>query len=185
MKLSNRIYVCMSLLAATTSKADTSILFFDRPADYFEETFVIGNGTQGGIIYGNPSKERISLNDITFWTGEPDTVVYSPGAYKYIPDIRTALDNGNYDLAEELQQKVQGHYSANYQPIGNVLIDFADKSEARDYVRCLNLADATAKVNYTKGCNEITTEYIASAAESVIAIKISDTQTIEFQIYFE
>ncbi|MDE5784694.1 MAG: glycoside hydrolase family 95 protein [Prevotella sp.] len=185
MKLSNRICVCMSLLAATTSKADTSILFFDRPADYFEETFVIGNGTQGGIIYGNPSKERISLNDITFWTGEPDTVVYSPGAYKYIPDIRTALDNGNYDLAEELQQKVQGHYSANYQPIGNVLIDFADKSEARDYVRCLNLADATAKVNYTKGCNEITTEYIASAPDSVIAIKISATQPIDFTISFE
>ncbi|MDE7418811.1 MAG: glycoside hydrolase N-terminal domain-containing protein [Muribaculaceae bacterium] len=175
----------MLLLAATTTKADTPILFFDRPADYFEETFVIGNGTQGGIIYGNPSKERISLNDITFWTGEPDTAVYSPGAYKYIPDIRAALDDGNYDLAEELQQKVQGHYSANYQPIGTLLIDFADKSEARDYVRCLNLADATANVNYTKGCNEITTEYIASAPDSVIAIKISATQPIDFNISFE
>ncbi|MDE6522580.1 MAG: glycoside hydrolase family 95 protein, partial [Muribaculaceae bacterium] len=175
----------MFLLVATTSKADTPILFFDRPAEYFEETFVIGNGTQGGIIYGNPSKERISLNDITFWTGEPDTAVYSPGAYKYIPDIRAALDDGNYDLAEELQQKVQGHYSANYQPIGNVIIDFSDKSEASDYVRCLNLTDATAKVNYKKGSNEITTEYIASAPDSVIAIKISATQPIDFNIYFE
>lgn len=175
----------MLLLAATTSQAYTPILFFDRPADFFEETFVIGNGTQGGIIYNNPSIERIAINDITFWTGEPDTAVYSPGAYKYINDIRTALDNGNYELAEELQKKVQGHYSANYQPIGNVLIDFADKSEARNYVRCLNLADATAKVNYTKGSNEITTEYIASAPDSVIAIKISATQPIDFTITFE
>ncbi len=175
----------MLLAAATTSQADNPILFFDRPADFFEETFVIGNGTQGGIIYGNPSIERISLNDITFWTGEPDSAVYSPGAHKYIPDIRDALEDGNYELAEELQQKIQGHYSANYQPIGNILIDFADKRETRNYNRRLNLADATAKVAYTKGSNVITTEYLASAPDSVIAIKISSSQPIDFKISFE
>ena len=120
-------------------------------------TFVIGNGAQGGIIYGNPSTERISLNDITFWTGEPDSTVYSPGAYKAIPEIRAALNDKNYELAEELQQKVQGHYSANYQPIGNILIDFADKSATRNYNRCLNLADAIAKV--TKSGRVITMNF--------------------------
>ena len=100
-----------------TASAVTPTLYFDRPADYFEETFVIGNGTQGGIIYGNPSKERISLNDITFWTGEPDTTVYAPGAYKAIPEIRAAIDAGDFRLAEKLQQKVQGRYTNTYQPI--------------------------------------------------------------------
>ena len=46
-------------------------LKFDRPADFFEESFVIGNGSQGAIVYGNPSKERISLNDITFGPENP------------------------------------------------------------------------------------------------------------------
>lgn len=173
------------LLKGIAASAATPILFFDRPADYFEETFVIGNGSQGAIIYGDPSTERISLNDITFWTGEPDTTVYSPGAFKNIPEIRKALDNENYQLAEKLQQKVQGHYSANYQPIGNIFIDFVDKSTARNYSRCLNIADATAKVAYTKGSNDITTEYIASAPDSVIAIRISATQPIDFTISFE
>lgn len=182
----------LSLLAASaisfasfSATAATPILYFDRPADFFEETFVIGNGTQGGIIYGNPYKERISLNDITFWTGEPDTAVYSPAAYKAIPEIRAALDAGDYELAEKLQLKVQGHYTNNYQPIGNLFIDFTDKTEATNYARRLNLSDATAKTTYSKGNNEITTEYIACAPDSVIAIKITAEDPIDFTLSFE
>ena len=55
------------------AQANDLTLKFDRPAQFFEETFVIGNGSQGGIIYGNPDRERISLNDITLWSGEPYT----------------------------------------------------------------------------------------------------------------
>ncbi|MDE6787008.1 MAG: glycoside hydrolase family 95 protein, partial [Muribaculaceae bacterium] len=161
MKLSTRLTSLVVAIASLSVSAATPIIFFDRPADFFEETFVIGNGTQGGIIYGNPSKERISLNDITFWSGEPDSAVYTPGAYKVIPEIRAAIDAGDYQLAQKLQKKVQGHYTNNYQPIGNLFIDFADKSEASNYSRKLNIADATAKVVYSKGDNEITTEYIA------------------------
>lgn len=180
-KFASSVFIC----AAISASAATPIIYFDRPADFFEETFVIGNGTQGGIIYGNPSRERISLNDITFWTGEPDTAVYSPGAYKVIPEIRAALDAGNYQLAQELQKKVQGHYTNNYQPIGNLFIDFADKNEASNYSRKLNLSDATAKVVYTKGNNEITTEYIASAPDSIIAIRITAENPIDFTLSFE
>lgn len=172
-------------LTFLTAYAATPIIYFDRPADFFEETFVIGNGTQGGIIYGNPSRERISLNDITFWTGEPDTAVYSPGAYKTIPEIRAAIDAGDYQLAEKLQQKIQGRYTNNYQPIGNLFIDFADKTEAKNYSRRLNLSDATAKVFYSKGDNEITTEYIASAPDSIIAIRISSKNPIDFTLSFD
>ncbi len=175
---------CMAISAIAASAA-TPIIYFDRPADFFEETFVIGNGTQGGIIYGNPSKERISLNDITFWSGEPDSTVYSPGAYKTIPEIRAALDAGNYQLAQELQKKVQGHYTNNYQPIGNLYINFADKSNASNYSRKLNLSDATAKVFYTKGDNNITTEYIASAPDSILAIKITAEKPIDFILSFD
>lgn len=185
MKINKQLIAFSSSLAVMTATAATPILYFDRPADFFEETFVIGNGMQGGIIYGNPSKERISLNDITFWSGEPDSTVYTPGAYKAIPEIRAALDAGDYQLAEKLQKRVQGHYTNNYQPIGNLFIDFEDKSKAQNYSRKLNLADATSKVTYTKGGNEITTEYIASAPDSVLIIKISAQKPIDFILSFD
>ena len=185
MKLTTFLASATVAISAINATAATPTLYFDRPADFFEETFVIGNGTQGGIIYGNPSRERISLNDITFWTGEPDTAVYTPGAYKAIPEIRAALDAGDYQLAQKLQKKVQGHYTNNYQPIGNLFIDFADKTEASDYARKLNIADATAKVTYNKGDNEITTEYIASAPDSILAIRITAQRPIDFTLSFE
>lgn len=185
MKLFRNLAICAISFSAFAAHSAAPELYFDRPADFFEETFVIGNGTQGAIIYGNPQRERISLNDITFWTGEPDSAVYSPGAFKVIPDIRAALDKGDYELAEKLQLELQGHYTNNYQPIGNLFIDFADKSAATGYSRRLNLANATASTSFSKDGNLITTEYIASAPDSVIAVKISAQSPIDFDIVFE
>lgn len=172
-------------LTGAEAPSNPLTLIFDRPADYFEETFVIGNGTQGAIIYGNPSRERISLNDITFWTGTPDTAVYSPGAYKALPEIRAALDKGDYALAEQLQKKVQGHHSENYQPIGNLFIDFADKSQPESYRRSLDLNTARATTLCAKGGNEITTEYLASAPDSLIAVRIRAQRPVDLSLTFD
>lgn len=185
MKIRHLLALVTLSIAGCIASAATPELYFDRPADFFEETFVIGNGTQGAIVYGNPQRERLSLNDITFWTGEPDTAVYSPGAYKAIPEIRAALNKGDYELAEKLQLEVQGHYSNNYQPIGNLIIDFADKSEASNYSRKLNLENAIASTTYNKGNNEITTEYLASAPDSVIIVRILAKKPIDFTISFD
>lgn len=157
-------------------------LQFDRPADYFQETFVIGNGTQGAIIYGNPYRERISLNDITFWTGEPDTVVYSPKAYKALPEIRKALDNGDYATADSIQRRIQGHNSQKYQPIGNLIIDFEDKSDVKSYSRELDITNAVARVDYTRPGNAVTMRYLASAPDSVIAINIKSEKPINMAL---
>lgn len=184
--MKNSIYAFSIILGISISAAaDNHTLYFDRPAEFFEETFVIGNGTQGAIVYGNPELERISLNDITFWTGEPDTAVYSPGAFHAIPEIRAAIDAGDYRLAENLQKKLQGRYSNNYQPIGNLLIDFDDKSAISDYARRLDISTAVATASYSRPNNNVLTEYIASAPDSIIAISIASERPIDFTLRFE
>ena len=96
----------------TTSEATAQTLHYDRPADYFEEALVIGNGTMGGIVYGGTTCDRLSLNDITLWTGEPCNMnIYSPDAHKTIPAIREALRKGDYKETDRLQRDVQGHFS--------------------------------------------------------------------------
>ena len=44
-------------------------LHYDRPARYFEEALVIGNGSLGATVYGGYDTEKISLNDITLQLG--------------------------------------------------------------------------------------------------------------------
>ena len=54
------VAIVLSILPALQAEAQT--LHYDRPAQYFEEALVIGNGTMGGIVYGGTQKDLISLN---------------------------------------------------------------------------------------------------------------------------
>lgn len=165
----------LALLLLVRFEISAQTLHYDRPADYFEEALVIGNGTMGGIIYGGTEIDRISLNDITLWTGEScHEKVYSPEAYKTIPAIREALRRGDYREADRLQREVQGHYSQNYQPLGQLVIEYLDTTEiVTDYRRWLNLGDATAHTDYRRGAYRYTTEYFATNPDSGIVIRIT------------
>ena len=46
-------------------------LWYNRPAEYFEEALPIGNGKMGAMIYGGVDDNTLYLNDITLWTGKP------------------------------------------------------------------------------------------------------------------
>ena len=150
-------------------------LHYDRPATFFEEALVIGNGTMGGIVYGGTCQDRISLNDITLWTGEPCNMnVYSPDAHKTIPAIREALSKGDYREADRLQRDVQGHFSQNYQPLGQLVITYLDTAEVvTDYRRWLDIGDATAHTTYKRGKYHYTTEYLASYPDSGLVVRIT------------
>ena len=152
-------------------------LHYDRPADYFEEALVIGNGTMGGIVYGGTQTDRISLNDITLWTGEPCNMnIYSPDAHKTIPAIREALRQGDYKKVDQLQREVQGHFSQNYQPLGQLAIEYLDTMAAvTDYKRWLDIGDATAHTSYLRGGYRYTTEYFATNPDSGMVVRITTT----------
>lgn len=181
------LFSFLILTYGCSQKSDRDLLniYFDRPADFFEETFVIGNGAQGAIIYGDPYCERISLNDITLWSGQPDTAVYNHDAANYIPSIREALAQGDLKTAEALQFKMQGHNSQYYQPVGNVFINFNDSSDVKDYERRLDLNTAVATTAYSRGDNRIVTRYIASAPDSVIAVNIKSDKPVDIDLSFE
>lgn len=152
-------------------------LHYDRPAEYFEEALVIGNGTMGAIVYGGTKTDRISLNDITLWTGEPDRDVTTPGAFKALPEIRELLDKEDYREAERANRKIQGHFSESYQPLGQLTIDYTDNT-ARDitaYRRSLDISEAVARTQYMKGGHMQTSEYFASAPDSVIVIRLQSS----------
>lgn len=169
---------CMALplVAAEADGGNALRLHYDRPADYFEEALVIGNGMLGAVLYGGTSSEHISLNDLTLWTGEPEGAATSPDAYKAIPAIRAALDREDYREADRLQRQVEGHYSENYQPLGTLTIDYEGGSDeaarVEHYGRWLDLNDAVAATRYELGGSRFSTDYFASAPDSVIVLRL-------------
>lgn len=177
----SRLGVILFFLALSPSFAQTSDkplkLHYDSPAKYFEEALVIGNGTIGAVVYGGTSTDRISLNDITLWTGEPDKKAYNPDAYKAIPEIRELLDKEDYKGADEAQKKVQGHYSENYQPLGTFTIEYLDSAKVSSYQRYLDISNAVANVSYQRNGKSFSSEYFASAPDSAIIIRIKSEST--------
>ncbi len=151
--------------------AQSTLLHYKSSATYFEEALPIGNGTQGAMVYGGVGEDKISLNDITLWTGEPDTTSVNPKAFENIPAIREALFKEDYKTANELQKKVQGHYTNNYQPLGTLTIHNLNDSKGDNYSRSLDLTRALATVSY----NGEQRDYFASAPDSVIVIRLKST----------
>ena len=185
------ICVMSTVLAGCSGTQKTSLqLHYDRPAEFFEEALPMGNGRLGAMVYGGVKEERLSLNDITLWTGEGETVEkdyptgnqlgkYADG--EWIPAIRAALDAEDYRLADELQHRVQGHYCENYQPLGTLRITFDKDAEAADYKRVLDISDATASVRF--GTQE--RDYFVSGADSVIVVRLQDRNGIDARVSLE
>lgn len=166
------IILCMFFIPLVTFAGNMK-LHYDRPAEYFEEALVIGNGTMGATLYGGVKKDKISFNDITLWTGEPESENSSPDAFNVIPEIRALLDNEDYQGADKAQYKVQGHYSENYQPLGTLTIEYLDDTAGiSDYHRWLDIGNATARTQYLKDGKLFTSDYFASAPDSVIVIRL-------------
>lgn len=159
-------------------KGNRLTLRYDRPAEHFEEALVIGNGSMGATVYGGTRTDRISLNDITLWTGGPDREVTSPQACKALPGIRALLDKEDYKGADKAVRDIQGHFSESYQPLGQLTIEYTDNT-ARDitaYQRSLDLTEAVARTQYLRRGWLRETEYFASAPDSVIVIRLKSAR---------
>ena len=147
-------------------------LWYDRPAQYFEESLPIGNGKLGALVYGGTDICLIQLNDITLWTGKPVDRGIDRDAHLWIPKIREALFNEDYQLADSLQLHVQGPNSQYYQPLGNVFIIDDNKGTSNKYYRELNIDEAIAKDYYTRDGLSVSREYFASHPDKLIAIRL-------------
>jgi len=165
----------------------TDILWYGHPANYFEESLVLGNGKTGASVFGGVNSDKIYLNDATLWSGEPVNANMNPKAYKTIPAIREALTNGNYKLADSLNRKVQGSYSESYSPLGTMYMDFKHKGIPQNYYRELNIGNAVSKVKYKVDGVDFQREYFISHPDGVMVIKLvsSKEHALNFSIRFE
>lgn len=147
-------------------------LWYNRPADFFEESMPIGNGKLGALVYGGVKDNTIYLNDLTFWTGKPVDNTTDSTAYRWLPKVREALFREDYALADSLQLHLQGANSQFYQPLGTLHFHDLSSGEATEYRRQLDLDSALCQDSYRKNGIHYTREYFASHPDKLIAIHL-------------
>ncbi len=175
-----------ALIVAPTSFAGnfspTTTIWFDAPATNFTESSPLGNGRLGAMMFGGVDDERIVLNESSMWSGSPQDADRLD-AYKVLPQIRQLLLEGKNVEAEALVNanftcKGPGSGGAQYgcyQVLGNLHLKFFGDTNApfENYRRELDLNDAVARMQFTRGDVTFKREMFVSAPAQVMVLRLT------------
>ena len=172
------LMILMGFISIQLRAADTSTLvWYKTPADKWIQAIPIGNGRLGAMIYGQPQKERLQLNDVTVWSHDPDVNADRKDAYKSLPELRQLIRDGKYVEASKFAlSKFNGpaRYDASYQTLGDLNFDFSlPKGDVTSYRRELDIGQAIANVQFKVDGIAFTREIFSSAPDQAIVQKLS------------
>ena len=150
-------------------------LWYKTPAEFFVNALPVGNGRLAAMVYGRPAEEIINLNEETMWAGGPANGNPNPAAPTFLAPIRKALDENNYELADQLSRKMQGNSCMPYMPIGDLVISQKLDGEVANYKRELDISKAINTTYFSVGNTVFTREVFVSAPDQVILIHFKST----------
>ncbi|WP_153801098.1 glycoside hydrolase family 95 protein [Foetidibacter luteolus] len=170
------LFIFFALSITNALAQDDLTLWYRQPAAVWTEALPVGNGRLGAMVFGRVDEELLQLNEATLWSGGPVKHNVNPQSKDYLPQVREALFRHDYDSAYKLARHMQGVYSQNYLPLGDLLIrqKFGGNSNTpASYKRNLNIADAVTTTSFTVNGVDYKREIFASAPAQVIVIKLS------------
>lgn len=159
-------------------------LAFKTPAKYWHEGLPIGNGRLAAMIYGDPQKEILKINEDTLWTGYPH-------------NNNALLPKGMIDKANELAKK--GDYVAAmhiieektsnaedvqmFVPFGDIYFEFLERGEVSDYRRLLDLEEGVAEIEYLCGGAGYKHISFSSQPSQLLVYRIESEKCFTVKIY--
>ena len=135
-------------------------LWYQKPADEWEEALPLGNGRLGAMVFGQIQKEQIQVNEESIWYGKRRERI-NPDAKEYLPKIREYIRNGQIQKAQKLMSLAMTgcpYGERMYQTLGEISIEMdlpeekiekdADSAINTTYYRELDLSKAVCHVQY-------------------------------------
>ncbi|WP_026955067.1 glycoside hydrolase family 95 protein [Algoriphagus vanfongensis] len=184
------LFAVLCLVSIETFAQDPAqSLLFKKPASNFTESLPIGNGRLGAMIFGDPTRDRIILNEKSLWSGGVQDADRED-AFQYLEPIQSLLLQGKNQEAQELLQQnfvskgvgsgygtgANEHYGA-YQTLGDLWITWQDTlGEFSKYKRVLDLENAISSVSWERNGNQYIQEAFSSIPDQVMVIRLSSTK---------
>lgn len=163
-------------------------LWYKSPAKEWIEALPVGNGAFGAMTFGDVQQDRLQLNEITVWSGNPQPAADRTDAYKFLDTIRSAIRQEKYKEARELTARYMtssASYYSSYQTLGDIFLHYQSSTgPVTTYKRWLDIDQAIAGVTYNQSGSGYTRETFASAPDSVLVhhIKATGNTPIEVSI---
>ena len=149
-------------------------------------TLPIGDGDMGANVYGEISKERLTFNEKTLWTGGPSDSrpdynggnLEDKGKYgETMKEIQQLFAEGKNSEASSLCNQLVGTstgYGA-YQSWGNIYFAYngVEDGDAENYVRDLDLRTAVSSVDFDIDETHYSREFFISNPDNVLAARLT------------
>lgn len=176
-----KILFAVAILAtACAPKEETDLkLWYDEPAQKWVEALPVGNGRLGAMVFGNPAKEQLQLNEETIWAGQPNSNANPNVDPNAIDEIRDLIFEGKYRAAQDMvDQKIffKVNHGMSYQSAGDLYLEFPGHEDYSDYYRDLDISDATASVSYDVDGVTYEREVISAFADDVVAVHLTASE---------
>ncbi|MFM1878236.1 MAG: hypothetical protein RLZZ241_1102 [Bacteroidota bacterium] len=151
----------------------TREIWYSEPASDWDHALPVGNGRLGAMVFGNPTKERLQLNEDSLWPGGPEWG-NSRGTPEDLQEIRNLILAGKLHLADSLIVERFSYKSVtrSHQTLGDLFLEF-DSVPITDYKRSLNLDSALVKTSYLALGYKVTQQVFASAADNALVVHLS------------
>ncbi len=168
--------ICLASIAgAHAQDAALLKLWYDHPARQWVEALPLGNGRLGVMVYGDPLRETIQLNESTVWAGQPNRND-NPDALAALPEVRRLVFAGKYKEAQELVNQSfisRTSHGMPYQTVGAFTLSFHSHAEPTAYYRELDIANAIATTRYTSGGVRYEQTVFASIPDQIIVVRLT------------
>ncbi|MDP4269286.1 MAG: glycoside hydrolase family 95 protein [Bacteroidota bacterium] len=173
--MKKHILLLLTLTLALSLQAADLRLWYNRPAENWNEALPLGNGRLAAMIYGVPAIEHLQLNEESVWAGGPNNNA-NPDALKAIPEIRKLIFEGKYKEAEDMaNDKVMAKTNSGmpYQSVGDLYINFPGHLNYTDYTRDLDIKKAVASVSYMVNGVRYHRESFVSFIDQVMIVRFT------------
>jgi len=147
-------------------------IWYNKPAEKWEEALPLGNGRLGAMVFGNPNNERIQLNDDSLWPyhdnwNEPE------GTEKDLLDIRKHLLNKNPKSADSLivEKFSNKSITLSHQTLGDLFLNW-NHQKISDYRRSLDLNTAISTTKFKTDGYPVEQKVFVSHPNQIIVIEI-------------
>ena len=171
------LFTVLMVLAATANASDLK-LWYDKPASVWNQALPIGNGRLAAMYFGDPSNDRLQLNESTFWSGGPSRNDNTK-AKSVLNSLRSLIFNGQYSNVESIVNAnitAAQNQGSMYQTVGYLNLAFTGQNNYSNYRRELDLDRAVLTTTYDVDGVTYKREVFASQPDQVIMIRLSASQ---------
>ncbi len=164
----------LPILLTTACKNNESSLklWYNKPASDWNEALPVGNGRLGAMVFGDPARERLQINEESIWAGSKINN-NNPEALTNFKALRESIFSGEIKKAEKIAEADfigTPPRIRSYQPLGDLLINYEWADPVDGYRRELDLASGIASSRFTVRGEEYTEKVFVPAVSNALVV---------------